>query len=133
MSLKSSTDRLALYEKVAELCAGPYGCAYSVRHKTSKQLCIMHVLKWDDLNAGSEEANDALKSHVLAEVELLVTHKHKHLATFVECFAASDVGKTLLATADDNTSTSVFAASSRLQRIRRCSTSLTSTRTRANG
>ena len=108
MSLKSSTDRLALYEKVAELCAGPYGCAYSVRHKTSKQLCIMHVLKWDDLNAGSEEANDALKSHVLAEVELLVTHKHKHMATFVECFAASDVGKTLLATADDNTSTSVL-------------------------
>jgi serine/threonine protein kinase len=108
MSLKSCTDRLALYEGVAELCAGPHGCAYSVRHKTSKQLCTMHVVQWEDLNAGSEEANDVLKSHVLAEVELLVTHKHKHLATFVECFAASDVGKTLLATTDDSTSTSVL-------------------------
>ena len=108
MSLKSCTDRLALYEGVAKLSAGPHGCAYSVRHKTSKQLCTMHVVQWGDLNAGSKEANDALKSHVFAEVELLVTHTHKHLATFVECFAASDVGKTLLATADDNTSASAM-------------------------
>jgi serine/threonine protein kinase len=108
MSPEACTDRLALYEGVAKLSAGLHGCAYSVRHKTSKQLCTMHVVQWEDLNVGSEEANDALKSQVLAEVELLVTHKHKNLATFVECFAASDVAKTLLATADDNKSASAL-------------------------
>jgi serine/threonine protein kinase len=89
---------------VAKLSAGPHGCAYSVRHTRSNKLCTMHVVEWENLNAGSKEANDALKRHVLAEAELLVTHKHKHMATMVECFAASDVAKTLLATADDNKS-----------------------------
>ena len=105
MSVKSCADRLALYKGVAQLSTGPHGSAYSVRHKTSNRLCTMHVIQWEDLDAGSEEASDALKSHVLAEVELLVKHTHAHLAPFVECFAAADVGKTLFARAEDNTST----------------------------
>jgi serine/threonine protein kinase len=104
MSPEACNDRLALYVGVAKLSEGPHGCAFSVRHTRSKKLCTMHVVEWEDLNAGSKEANDALKRHVLAEAELLVTHKHKHMATMVECFAASDVANTLLATADDNKS-----------------------------
>jgi hypothetical protein len=63
MSPEACNDRLALYVGVAKLSEGPHGCAYSVRHTRSKKLCTMHVVEWEDLNAGSKEANDALEQH----------------------------------------------------------------------
>ena len=98
MSLKVSAERLVPYEGVAALLPeGPHGCAFTVRHKASQRLCTLRVLQWENLNTGSEELDRTLKRHVLAEVELQATENHKHMTTFMECFAAKGVGEALFA------------------------------------